>query len=406
YNELVDVFGVEAADLVAKDQIAPKGEVIRKKVRGYLNERVKEMRKRGEAILSTKNYQVQPAKNVIIAAEGEKAKITLYGTPLSEDTITVRGMLDGLPEILAFAAKVMKENNEKFHEEFARYETRITTLQGEITQKDSQYKSDIEEKQRMAEGWKSDLDETRTQLQETTQKIDDAQTKNSQQAQDHSRALRLLQREKDAWMNRAINEKVQKELALKEDPKDGEVLAASKTRGTVFVNLGRRQRLSSGTKFKVWRPGKGNIRQDIAVVRIIKVGETSSEARVVQQINTRVPVTRGMNISNPFFDAVRPLKAYIWGDLKRYTTDLAARRLAAAGVVVSKRLDDTVNIIILGEPPITAEEEMPEDETEAAAVEKRQRMERDKRLTEVMRIATSIQALVVTETSLSTFIDY
>ncbi|MHC4933769.1 MAG: hypothetical protein ACYTGV_16440, partial [Planctomycetota bacterium] len=39
YNELVDVFGVEAADLVAKDQIAAKKEVIRKKVRDYLNER-------------------------------------------------------------------------------------------------------------------------------------------------------------------------------------------------------------------------------------------------------------------------------------------------------------------------------------------------------------------------------
>jgi hypothetical protein len=148
------------------------------------------------------------------------------------------------------------------------------------------------------------------------------------------------------------------------------------------------------------------VREDIAVVRVISVGETSSEARVVEQINTRVPVTKGMNVSNPFFDPKRPLKAYIYGDLRRYNTDVAARRLAAAGVHMSSKLDDTVNIIILGEPPVAIDEEIPEDEAEAVAVETRKAMERDKRLTEIMRVAIAIQALVVTEDALATFIDY
>ena len=119
----------------------------------------------------------------------------------------------------------------------------------------------------------------------------------------------------------------------------------------------------------------------------------------------RVPVAQGMNISNPFYDPHRTLKVYIYGDLKQYPTDVAKRRLAESNVIVARRLDDTVNVIVLGEPPVTVAEDI-EDEAEAKQAEKQARVERDRRLKEVIEKARVIGAIVVTEDVLRTFIEY
>ena len=111
-----------------------------------------------------------------------------------------------------------------------------------------------------------------------------------------------------------------------------------------------------------------------------------------------------MNISNPFFDPHGKLRAYIFGDLKKYTTEVARRRLAAAGVSVARHLDDTVNIIVLGEPRVTIEDI--EDEEDAEAINRKRNLERSKRLDEVLEKARSINALVVSEAALQTFIDF
>jgi hypothetical protein len=406
YNALVGVVGIATPELSMTGEAIPKKEDIETKIRAYLNKTVNDIAREGTVNLQTKNYQVPQGQGVIQTPAGEMTTVKLYGVPQSEDTITVRGLLDPLSMQFAFAKKVIEENNRKFHEETEAYGTRVSTLQEANSQIQSSYTSDLEEKQRQAETWRSSLDETRTNFDAVTAKLDEKEVALAQVKDDSARKVRTLERDLQAWKERALNEKQQKELALAEDPKDGEVIAVSKTLDTIWINLGTRDKLSRGTKFTVWRPGKGNVREDVAVVRVINVFETRSEANLVELINPRVPVTPEMNVSNPFFDSKRPLKVYIYGDLKRYPTDVAARRLAASGAMVSRVLDDTVNVIVLGEPPVAAEEEMPEDELEAAAAEKRQAMQRDKRLAEVRRVAISIGAIVVTEDVLATFIDY
>lgn len=406
YNALVDVVGIATPELGMTGETIPKREDIKKKVQAYLNKTVNDVVREGTVNLQTKNYQVPQGQNVIQTPAGEMTTVKLYGVAQSEDTITVRGLIDPLAMQFAFAKKVIEENNRKFHEETEAYGTRVATLQEANAQIQSSYTSDLDEKQRQAETWRTSLDETRTNFDSVTAKLDEETTGRASDKDEAAKKLRLVERDLQAWTERALNEKQKKELALAEDPKDGEVIAVSKTLSTIWLNLGTRDKLIRGTKFTVWRPGKGNVREDVAVVRVINVSQTRSEANLVKLLNPRVPVTPEMNVSNPFFDPKQPLKAYIYGDLRRYPTDVAERRLAASGVVISRILDDTVNVIVLGEPSVAAEEEMPEDEMEAAAAEKRQAMQRDQRLEEVRRVALSIGAIVVTEGVLATFIDY
>jgi len=166
------------------------------------------------------------------------------------------------------------------------------------------YESLVQEKQQVDEAY-----------QGSSAKIDGLETEISTVKQETERSKRTFEREIAALNNRIITEKELKAIALAEDPKDGEVLAVG-SRGTVHINLGRAHKVSAGTKFMVWRPGKGNVREDFAVVRVFKVDRTRCEARVIERKDPR-PVTEGMNVSNPFYDPKGELTVYIYGEVQR-----------------------------------------------------------------------------------------
>jgi hypothetical protein len=157
------------------------------------------------------------------------------------------------------------------------------------------------------------------------------------------------------------------------------VIRADLGEGVVHINRGRRNKLPNGTRFIVWRTGKDNVR-----------------ARMLKSLNPSVPIMEGMNISNPFYDPLRQLKVYIYGDLKQYPAEVVKRRLAASNVTVAARLDDTVNVVVLGEPPVAVVEDV-EDEAEAEVAERRASLERDRRLNEILLRARAIGAVVVTQ---------
>ncbi|NUQ73857.1 MAG: hypothetical protein HUU21_09895, partial [Polyangiaceae bacterium] len=69
------------------------------------------------------------------------------------------------------------------------------------------------------------------------------------------------------------------------------------------------------------------------------------------------------------------------------------------------RLDDTVNVVILGEPAVDIEAEAGTPE-EAAANEEKAKAQRAARIREVMDTAATLGAIVVTEDVLQTFIQY
>jgi hypothetical protein len=72
-----------------------------------------------------------------------------------------------------------------------------------------------------------------------------------------------------------------------------------------------------------------------------------------------------------------------------------------------RTLDDTVNIIVLGEPPVSAPAEEVSDDPDAARLaEKRLSADRSANLAKVYDQAVAIGAIVVTEAELATFIDY
>ena len=403
YDAVLKVLNFPIPELSRTQEGFPTSQVIDEKAREYLSKMAENIAKAGEIRMNSKNYQIPPGQNVIQETQGDTILIKLYQVALSKDTITVKQMLDPLPGQFEYIGKIARENNDKYETELTSSRTQISTMQTTIETNQQAYQSDLAQKQASLES----AGQEKTQLQDTVSsqaaKIDNLETEIATTKQDSERASRTSAREIAALENRITLEQVKKELALAEDPKDGKVLAVS-NKGTVFIDLGRVHKLSAGQKFKVWRPGKGNVREDFAVVRVFRVDRTSSEARVIEKLDPR-PLTEGMSVSNPFYDPKQALTVYIYGELKSYPTDVAKRRLAASGVKIGNVLDDTIDVIVLGEPPVVATEEVV-DEEEAAVQERKASMERARRLNQIMDRAKAIGAVVVTEKVLSTFIDY
>jgi len=408
YDALFEIYGIPKDNLKRTENKYPDPKEITNEIRAWLMKRAGEITQASKADLKTRKYTVSNATKEVKVIKGETTQVILYHTTFTPQTVTVQAMLAPLDAQFNFAARLMEDNNEQFESASAAYDTRMTEYGQKIDTMVTNYNRDVAEKQALADQVKNDLDQVRDQVNNLQAQNDTLQSKGAQESADFAKQIATLQRQIRALEARIRNEKIVKAIALKEDPKDGEILVANPRKGIVYINLGRRNRLSAGTRFKVWRAGKGNKREDIAVVLVTKVDRTSAEASIIKQIDPRVPVTSGMNISNPFYDPSKTLRVYIYGDLKQYPTEVARKRLAQAGMQISPVLDDTVNVIILGEPPVAVggEEGMDMEEGESAAAERRANIEREKRLTEILDRAASIGALVVTENVLRTFIEY
>ena len=402
YDALVEVLGANLPALARTEARFPTGPEIQAAVRGWLETQVAALKQAGQTTLSAKNYQPNAEEGVIIETQGDTVVIKAANFASSADTHTVAGILSSLPRALSFIGKVARENNEKF-------ENALTNLRGEVANKDaalqnaqSTYSTDLAQKQAQLDQRGQELSQVQDSLQEATARIDVLETERATVQADAERNDRTLRRELQALTDALRNERERKALALAEDPKDGELLVVG-SRGTVHINLGRLNKVSRGTMFKVWTVGQGGLREDYAVVRVIAVDDTRSEATIVQRLNTR-PVTAGMYVSNPFYDPRATLRVHIYGDLKDYPTEVAKRRLAQSGVQIAEALDDTVDVIVLGEPSVVSEDVV--DEEDAAMAERKAEFERERRLSRVLERAAAIGAIVVTEDVLRTFVEY
>ena len=402
YEAMREVVGIVSKDLEGGDSI-PQRDKIMSVIREEIFKKAEECQAASVVLLKTKTYNADEARGKILGEEGDNTRVQIFTNTISRDNGTVRAYLDLFPAPLVNAKNVAEVNNQKNDASFVRQEANRKEYETGRATAGNNYENNKNLLQNTIDSQKGELSNLRESLEAQSTKFDGMSTELETAKQTASKESRAFQLEKSALENRLANERIRKELALAEDPKDGSVLEVSKTRGTVWINLGRSKRLARGTKFKVWRSGKGNRRQNIAVIEVTRVDRLMAEATIIKSLSA-FRVTKGMNISNPFYDPRGKLRAYIYGDLRTYKTDVARRRLAAAGVEVTRSLDDRVDIIILGEPPVSLDDV--ENEDDPGAADRLRSMERSKRMEEILEKARSINALVVTEAALVTFVDF
>jgi len=410
YKAWLEIAGLGMPELESKEEggstVYPSPEVIKGKVSDWMMTQVGEIQQKSIAKVKARQYQVDKSSNVVRFQEtGDTTAITLFGSPFVKETITFALFVAPLGEQFRYAAKAIEDNNKLFEDEYKSYQTRVAQLTTRGNESASSFQADIASKASLVDQEKTRADQTQDQNNQFSAKIDQLQSELQSVKTTTEKDKRKLELTIQAQKDRLTAEKKAMEIAMKEDPKDGEVLVADARQGLVFLNRGKNFRVAPNMKFKVWRIGKGNVREDVAEVEVIDVGDTSSTARVNKLYSSRVPVAAQMSFSSPFYDPFKKLRVYIYGNLRYYPSDLAKRRLAESGCTVAEQLDDTVNVVILGEPAVDIEAEAGSPE-EVLANEEKAKAQRAARIREVKDIAATLGAVVVTEGVLQTFLEY
>jgi hypothetical protein len=406
YDKWLELAGLGIPELARGQDTYPDPAVIHDKVATWIMTQAGDITTKSQAKVKRGQWQIDSQNGTVkVNDTGDPAVIQLFNPAYVKETASFAAFVAPLGAQFNWAAKAIEKNNELFETEYKGFQTRLTTLQQQMTQAGASFQSDIASKAQLFDTEKSRASQMSDTVVSDTQKLDDANSKITALTTNYEKSTKVLSREKNALENALRNTKAEIEIAMKEDPKDGEVLVSDARQGLVFLNRGRNFRVAPDMRFMIWRLGKGNVRENVAEVEVIESGETKSTARVIKLLNPRVPVSEGMSFSSPFYDPHKKLRVYIAGNLRYYTSELAKRRLAESGCTVSERFDDTVNVVVLGEPPVDlgAEASSPE---EAAANEEKAKAMREARIREIKDTAATLGAVVVTEAVLRTFIEY
>ncbi len=147
---------------------------------------------------------------------------------------------------------------------------------------------------------------------------------------------------------------------------DGQIIGLDAVDRTVFINLGRKDRLTLGMTFQVYSDATalkpdadGNFPAGKAAIEVIKIDQDTATCRVLSE-RRGSPIIRGDVIVNAVYDPKKVYKFVVFGNFDanhdgRFTpqeaADVRAKIAAWRGQVVEDLTGD-VDFVVLGERPV------------------------------------------------------
>ncbi len=119
-----------------------------------------------------------------------------------------------------------------------------------------------------------------------------------------------------------------------------------------FINLGEKDNVKLGLKFRVFRRDKNGKRKWKGLVEVKKIFETYCQVSINKVENELDPIVEGDYITNVFYRPNKTLYVALIGsierDMFRYNLEQIKRKLTALGVVVETEISLMTDFVILG----------------------------------------------------------
>ncbi|MCK5579418.1 MAG: hypothetical protein KAI63_07850 [Planctomycetes bacterium] len=132
----------------------------------------------------------------------------------------------------------------------------------------------------------------------------------------------------------------------------GEIVNPDVNTSFAFINLGKKDNIKLGMKFRVFRKIQNADRRWKGQVEVKKIFETYSQVSITQQIDPDDPITQGDSAINIFYDPGRSKFVALIGDFKRgdfqYDRDEIKRRLEWLGLTVENDGTMRTDFVIFG----------------------------------------------------------
>lgn len=257
-------------------------------------------------------------------------------------------------------------------DENAQLRSRITTLEGELTQARATLSTVTTQKD-------SELADLRQQLSDEQQKYQrnesESTRRNSELAAEKDEALAAVdaaERDKEEALREAAREKsslaqrldkLRTELALptSQDSYDGKILAVSDLYPIAWIDVGANHRLARGTVFEV-RSGTPGDHRLKARARVVELKPESAKVEIFDEQFEYFPVAAGDELWNDVYTRGGDRKAVLAGRFSAPSEAELTALLARIGIEVEPRLTVDTHYLIVGSAVFVDEDGEPLDE--------------------------------------------
>lgn len=210
-----------------------------------------------------------------------------------------------------------------------------------------------QQKQDLQAGYEKQVAEVRDQFKNANAKVTEANTKISEEKRRTDSEKETLQT-RMAEMGRKLNPFVREPEAA-----DGKVLSVSKDLSLGWINLGAKNRLPLGTRFRVVSGSVGSTRVK-GVAEVTRVDGDMAEVTFADQRDPFDPPTAGDSVYNPVYDPRGPRNAILLGSFTgQFTQDKLEGLLSSMGISVQKKFDKSTDLVIVGQEMYTDENKQP-----------------------------------------------
>jgi hypothetical protein len=157
---------------------------------------------------------------------------------------------------------------------------------------------------------------------------------------------RSFRDEKALWEARERDTRRVLDFLKEPEAADGSVLKVSTTLDRGWIDIGARNRLARGTRFRVASPDHQRIK---AWAEVLETSPDMAEVRFVEVADRFDPVVEGDLVFNPVFDPKQERKAILLGRFSgRFNERELTALLSEMGIKVQSSLDVDTDYLILG----------------------------------------------------------
>jgi len=261
-----------------------------------------------------------------------------------------------------------REKNEAVQQAASAEQNRASALQNlaDVTrQKDETYETLQRQLQDERDRNASQEAADKTRVDELNRRLTDLEARARSEKEELERRMAALQGEVRKRDGRVAElQKKVEYIKLPEEP-DGSVVQVSNA-STCYIDLGTRNLLRRGTRFKVFTYGKGGTMREKGMIEVTSVRDDMAEATIVDLRDRFDPIARGDLIAAPNYDPEMPREFVLVGRFPTgYSRAMVADRLRALGATVSEKVGPTTDFLVMGDKETTAADGEEDGDAEA-----------------------------------------
>ncbi len=314
--------------------------------------------------------------------EGSAAKVSSTSAAEEELTTFKDGFNDMGASVITYqqaAKRAVPEYRAKVVQ-IQELNSRITDLQSQVEAKTTQINSLGSEKDAIIADLRSQLSDAEQAAADRQSDLESQVASRSASLTDRESTLRktlsdMESQSRDHSQERAAMQtrfdEMGRKLAFLKEPEaaDGEVLAVNAELGIAWINIGQKNRLLRGTRFRIvdGTPGDDRIKAWCSVTR---VDEGMAEVLLSNQADQYDPPVAGDIIYNPVYDPESQRNAALVGRFSGTWNEKELRLLLSeVGIHIQDGVDKTTDYLIVGSEIFTDEDGEPLEEPKSPSEE-------------------------------------